>query len=89
MNEKKMIEIVNSQQESEMVELVTFLTSDDNLKHYLVYSKDEIRGENKDQIIYISRVFKGDDNTFKLEEISDNDEWLDVQRLLKKIANAS
>ena len=30
MDEKKMIEIINSQQESEMVELITFLTSDDN-----------------------------------------------------------
>ena len=89
MSEKEMIEIINAQQETENVEVITFLVSDDTLRQYIVYTKGEVRGEGNDQIIYISRLFKGEDNSFKLDEITDNDEWLDVQRLLKKIANAS
>lgn len=87
--EKEMIGIINPQGGTEEVELITYLISDDKLKQYAVYTKGEVRGDNNEQVIYISRLFKGEDNSFKLEEIVENEEWLEVQRLLKKIANAN
>ena len=87
MDTKEMIYIQNSDGSKEEVELVTYLISDDNMKSYLVYSKGETTGVESDEVIYISRVvYSGD--VIKLEEITDDTEWAEVQRLLKKIANA-
>ena len=68
------------------VELVTYLISEDNLKTYLVYTKGEKQGVEGDQIIYISRMVDG---TNKLEEIVDDNEWKEVQKLLKKTLQSS
>jgi hypothetical protein len=69
------------------VELITYLISDDGMKTYIVYSKGETQGVENDHIIYISRyITQGDVN--KIEEIVDDEEWTNVQLLLKKIANA-
>ena len=87
MDTKEMIYIQNSDGSKEEVELVTYLISDDNMKSYLVYSKGETTGVESDEVIYISRVvYSGD--VIQLEEITDDTEWAEVQRLLKKIANA-
>ena len=87
MDTKEMIYIQNSDGSKEEVELVTYLISDDNMKSYLVYSKGETTGVESDEVIYISRVvYSGD--VIQLEEITDETEWAEVQRLLKKIANA-
>lgn len=67
--------------------LVTFLISEDYNDRYLVYSKGEKHGES-DNIIYISKIEKNDNNNFYLKEIVDNIEWNKVQHLLKRIANA-
>lgn len=83
MNNKK-INIVNSSGVSEEVDLVTYLVSDDNQSKYLVYTKGEKQGDAQDQIIYISKIV-GDN---KLDEITDDIEWSQVQKLLKVIANA-
>lgn len=85
--EKEMIEIVNSDGTVEKVELVTYLLSEDGLRQYLVYTKGEVQGAEGDQVIYISKILS-DNGTLKLQEIVDDVEWTDVQRLLKKIANA-
>ncbi len=85
MNSKEMIEIIDSVGNKSIFELVTFLISDDGLRQYIVYTKNEIKGEN-DQVIYISRLFKTELG-YKIEEIIDDIEWNDVQHLLKKIAN--
>lgn len=86
--EKKMIVIENTSDSSKMeVELVTYLLDTENNKRYVVYSKGEVTGAEGDEIIYISRIIN-DGKTLKVEEIVDNDEWLNVQSLLKKIANA-
>lgn len=87
MDTKEMIYIQNSDGSKEEVELVTYLISDDNMKSYLVYSKGEKTGVEEDEVIYISRVVY-DGAVIKLREIEDDTEWLEVQRLLKKIANA-
>lgn len=86
MGEKEIMEIVNPQGEREEVQLVTYLISDDRLKQYIVYTKGEAVGTEGDLVIYISRLFK-DAEGFKVQEISDDVEWNDVQQLLKRIAN--
>ena len=58
MNAKEMIEIVDTNGNNTMVELITYLISDDRLKQYIVYTKGEIKGEGNDQVIYISKLFK-------------------------------
>lgn len=87
MDNKEMVIIENSDGTKMEVELVTYLISDDNLKKYLVYSKGEKNGAELDEVIYISKVVKSGD-ILQLEEIADDNEWAEVQRLLKKIANA-
>ena len=69
------------------VELITYLISDDGLKTYIVYSKGETQGVENDHIIYISRFIQ-QDGVNKIEEILDEEEWNNVQVLLKRIANA-
>ena len=85
--EKEMIEIVNTNGSTEQVEVVTYLVSEDGQNKYLVYTKGETQGDEQDQVIYISKILS-DNGTLKLQEIVDDVEWTDVQRLLKKIANA-
>ncbi len=87
MEEKEMIQIIDYDGLKTEVELVTYLNSDDDKRQYIVYTKGEIKGETGDQVIYISR-FINEDGVLKLEEIEDDAEWVDVQHLLKKIANA-
>lgn len=68
------------------VEVVTFLNSKDNMNQYLVFSKGENQ-PNGDVIIYISKI-REEDGSMKLDEIVDDNEWKEVQGLLKEIANA-
>ena len=68
------------------VELVTYLINDNNKKTYLVYSKGEKTGAEDDEIIYVSRIVR-EDNIIYIDEITDDNEWIEVQNLLKKIAN--
>ena len=87
MNSKEMIEIVDTNGNNTMVELITYLISDDRLKQYIVYTKGEIKGDGNDQVIYISKLFK-DSEGYKIQEIIEDSEWTEVQQLLKRIANA-
>ena len=87
MEDKEMIIIENNDGSKSEVELVTYLVSEDNSNKYLVYSKGEKNTDSDDEIIYISKVISEEGN-LKLNEITDDNEWLVVQNLLKKIANA-
>ncbi len=87
MEEKEMITIKNSDESTIDVELITYLVSDDKQNKYIVYSKGEKTGVDDDEIIYISKLIV-DNNTLKISEITDDNEWLNVQSLLKRIANA-
>ena len=87
MEDKEMVIIENSDGSNVEVELVTYLVSDDKTNKYIVYSKGEKSGDAGDEIIYISKVVSEGD-VLKLSEITDDQEWLLVQNLLKKIANA-
>lgn len=87
MDNKEMAELIDIDGLSHDIELVTFLNSDDDKRQYVVYSKGEVQQETGNQVIYIAKLLP-DGNEFKLEEITDDIEWVDVQRLLKKIANA-
>ena len=86
MNASGKVIIVNKDNKEEEVEIVTYLNSKDSMNQYLVYTKGENQ-PNGDVIIYISKI-KEDDDATKLEEIVDDNEWKDVQKLLKEIANA-
>lgn len=86
--EKEMIEIVSTNGSTEQVEVITYLISEDGQSKYLVYSKGETQGEEQDHVIYISKMIS-DNDTYKLEEITNDEEWTSVQHLLKKIANAN
>ena len=86
MNASGKVIIVNKDNKEEEVEIVTYLNSKDSMNQYLVYTKVENQ-PNGDVIIYISKIKEEDDAT-KLEEIVDDNEWKDVQKLLKEIANA-
>lgn len=81
------IEIVKADGTVEKVELVTYLLTDDRLNKYIVYTKGEKQGAEGDQVIYISKVIS-DNGTLQIQEITDDNEWVVVQGLLKKIANA-
>lgn len=87
MEEKEMITIQNSDNTTMDVELVTYLVTEDKLSKYIVYSKGEKTGVNDDEIIYISKLIQ-DNGTLKISEITDDTEWMNVQSLLKRIANA-
>ncbi len=86
--ENEMITVVDSNGASFDASLVTYLVSDDYLNKYVVYSKGERTGENNDEVIYISKLLN-DGDKLQIQEIVDNDEWLNVQLLLKRIANAN
>lgn len=87
MDEKEMVIIKNTDGSTMEVELITYLISEDQLRNYLVYSKGEKSGASEDEVIYISRIVKNGD-VLLLEEITDDNEWEEVQILLKKIANS-
>lgn len=87
MEDKKKVVVKNTDGTMMEVELVTYLIKDDNTEAYLVYSKGEKTGDENDNIIYISRVIN-DNGVYELAGIADDNEWLEVQNLLKKIANA-
>ena len=84
---KKRMRIMFSDGRFEDVELVTYLFSDDEQTNYVVYSKGEKNGAEDDEVIYISRIVNNG-SSLQIEEITDNNEWISVQTLLKKIANA-
>lgn len=85
--EKKNIIIKNNDGTSLEVELITYLFSDDGQSNYVVYSKGEITGAEKDEVIYVSKIIN-DGSQLVIEEITDDAEWANVQTLLKRIANA-
>lgn len=87
MDDKEMIYIIDYDGLKKEVELVTYLNSDDDKRQYIVYTKGVTKEDTLDQVIYISR-FYNDNGELKLEEIEDDTEWIDVQHLLRKIANA-
>ena len=87
MGQKEIVELIDSSGNKIEVEVVTYLVSQDKLKRYVVYTKDEVRGEANNHVIYISKLYKENDS-YKIEEITNDDEWKDVQLLLKQIANA-
>ncbi|MBQ6324065.1 MAG: DUF1292 domain-containing protein [Bacilli bacterium] len=87
MEENRKIVIQNSDGTAMEVELITYLISDDKLRSYLVYSKGEKNIPGDDEVIYITK-FVNDNNVYKVFGIENDDEWSEVQKLLKAIANA-
>ena len=88
MSNKEMAEIIDIDGLSTEVEVVTYLNSEDDKRQYVVYTKGETQEQTGNQVIYIARIVK-DGEILKLEEITEDAEWVDVQHLLKQIANAN
>ena len=86
MDNKKVV-IKNSDNTTTEVDVITYLIREDKTGAYLVYSKGEKVGDTNDNIIYISKIVPNE-NTYHLATIGDDNEWVEVQNLLKKIANA-
>lgn len=82
-----MAELIDIDGLSSDVEIVTYLNSEDNKRQYVVYTKQEVQEQTGNQVIYIAKIIP-EGNVFRLEEITDDLEWIDVQHLLKAIANA-
>lgn len=87
MDNREMAELIDIDGLSSDVEIVTYLNSEDNKRQYVVYTKEEIQEQTGNQVIYIAKIIP-EGNVFRLEEITDDLEWIDVQHLLKAIANA-
>lgn len=87
MDNKEMAELIDIDGLSSDVEIVTYLNSEDNKRQYVVYTKEEIQEQTGNQVIYIAKIIP-EVNVLRLEEITDDLEWIDVQHLLKAIANA-
>jgi uncharacterized protein YrzB (UPF0473 family) len=85
-NKKEMVDVIDVDGLYSQVELVTYLNSVDNKRQYMVYTKNEVQGNDGDVIIYISKLTNVD-GVLHLSEIEDDTEWVDVQHLLKEIAN--
>ena len=64
--ENTVVEIQKKDGTIENVNLVTYLISEDNLRQYIVYSKNEIQGQANDHVIYISKIIS-DNGTLKLD----------------------
>ena len=88
MDNKEMAEIIDIDGLSTEVEVVRYLNSEDDKRQYVVYTKGETQEQTGNQVIYIARIVK-DGEILKLEEITEDAEWVDVQHLLKQIANAN
>ena len=87
MNNKEMAELIDIDGLSTEIEVVTYLNSEDDKRQYVVYTKGEIQEQTGNQVIYIARIVK-DCEKLNLAEITEDAEWIDVQHLLKQIANA-
>ena len=87
MEDTNVIEIVMPNGNVDNVNVITYLVSDDGVRQYVVYSKNESYGDNGDKIIYISKILNNSDVLY-VSEITDDVEWNEVQKLLRRIANA-
>lgn len=85
--EKKMIKIKSSDGSFMDVELVTYLFDENQQNNYVVYSKGEVKSAEGDEVIYISKIINNN-GVLSVTEIVDDNEWLNVQNMLKRIANA-
>ena len=87
MDNKEIAELIDIDGLSTEIEVVTYLNSEDDKRQYVVYTKGEIQEQTGNQVIYIARIVK-DGEKLNLAEITEDAEWIDVQHLLKQIANA-
>ena len=85
MEKRDTIEIISLTGKKTEVNVVTYLMDEETKQSYIVYTKNE-KNDNS-YIIYISKIFSNGKD-YEIKEISSNDEWLKVQKLLKQIANA-
>ena len=79
MNNKEMAELIDIDGLSTEIEVVTYLNSEDDKRQYVVYTKGEIQEQTGNL---------KDGEKLNLAEITEDAEWIDVQHLLKQIANA-
>ncbi len=87
MEDTNMMEIVSQDGNIIKVNVITCLNSDDNIRQYIVYTKNESpENMENEKIIYVSKLHNKN-NILSISEINDDVEWNEVQKLLRKIAN--
>ena len=87
MDLNNIVEIVKTDGSMDKVSVITYLLSDDGARQYIVYTKVEDFNVDEDKVIYISKI-SNNNNVLTISEISDDIEWNEVQKLLRRIANA-
>lgn len=87
MDLNNIVEIVKTDGSMDKVSVITYLLSDDGARQYIVYTKVEDFNVDEDKVIYISKIFNNN-SVLTVSEISDDIEWNEVQKLLRRIANA-
>ena len=80
-NEDYMVNIVDSNGNPGVVEVLDIFEVDGYDKEYIMYSKGENVGEDKEKL-YFAILNKNDDGSYTFENIEDDKEWEDVQRAL-------
>ena len=82
-NQEEMIKIIDSSDTELNVELISII--EDNDKKYLIYSKNE-RQKSENLVLYVSKL-RIKEGTYYLENITDEQEWINVKRLMSNIIN--
>ncbi len=80
---REMIKIIDSSDTELNVELISII--EDNDKKYLIYSKNE-RQKSENLVLYVSKL-RIKEGTYYLENITDEQEWINVKRLMSNIIN--
>ncbi len=80
-----MIKIVDVDGVEREVELVSILEGKDEKGKYLVYTKGETQ-KSGNKILYIAKIIVGKEG-YVLRNITDDDEWMDVKKLMSEIVS--
>ena len=85
-NDKK-ITLIDGYREVDEVELICAFKMPDYKEKYIIYSKNE-KDKDGNTIIYSGKVITIDNKQF-IENISEDDEWNRVKKVLKSMAKYS
>ncbi len=83
--EKKVINIIDSEGKSEEVEVIFSFGFTDLNKKYIVYTKNE-QDANENTTIYISEIQEQPEGIPNLIGISSDEEWTRIKNLLRDIS---
>lgn len=86
MEEDKLV-IKNADGTEEHVSILRIMDSEKEDYKYMIYSKNEGTDVEGERVIYVTKLFNSDGKQ-KIDAITDDEEWLKVQGMLKNIVNS-